>query len=197
MVSPYKGKFKVTQRYKGNSHKGLDLVGVSKAIYVPQDSDLVIEFVGWDKHPTDGMGLYIRAKRVKDGLYAYFAHLSEIFVKEWQLVRAGERIGTEGSTGHSTGSHLHYEVRKKAGDNTSYVDVAALCGIPNELGTYEAEEDDTVEGKDIKINIGDKTVDGKLLPNGEAWGPVRQIVDAVTDVSVSWDNKSQEVNVEM
>jgi len=41
----------------------------------------------------------------------YYAHLSKIAVTEGQEVRRGEQLGNVGSSGRSTGSHLHYEVR--------------------------------------------------------------------------------------
>ena len=40
-----------------------------------------------------------------------YAHLSAILVAQGQRVRAGTYLGREGSSGHSTGPHLHFEVR--------------------------------------------------------------------------------------
>ncbi len=45
------------------------------------------------------------------GIVTRYAHLSRIYVKKWQKVERGERIGAMGSTGFVTGTHLHYEVR--------------------------------------------------------------------------------------
>lgn len=160
MFVPYKGKFRITQAFKGATHKGIDFVGISnKNIYVPDDSDLVIEHVGKDTHPTGGMGLYIRGRRVKDGFFAYFAHLSATNVKVGDRVKSGTLLGLEGSTGRSTGSHLHYEIRTKAGDNQSYADVAKICGIKNAVGTYEnMEEDEMIDFN----NLTDEQVDALL-----------------------------------
>ncbi len=46
------------------------------------------------------------------GFKTYFGHNSKIFVKVGQRIKRGDRIAAVGSTGSSTGSHLHYEVRR-------------------------------------------------------------------------------------
>ena len=46
-----------------------------------------------------------------NGLETVYGHLSKINVKQYQIVKAGDIIGRGGSTGHSTGPHLHFEVR--------------------------------------------------------------------------------------
>lgn len=49
----------------------------------------------------------------KDGYMTWYAHLSDISVREGAAVKAGEKVASVGSTGKSTGPHLHYEVRLK------------------------------------------------------------------------------------
>jgi murein DD-endopeptidase MepM/ murein hydrolase activator NlpD len=69
-----------------------------------------------------GFGLMIEVTHA-NGFATRYAHLSKILVARGQKVKRGEIIGLVGNTGHSTGSHLHYEVlfRKVHRDPLQYV----------------------------------------------------------------------------
>lgn len=58
-----------------------------------------------------GYGKVVEIKH-KDGYTTRYAHLSRISVKTGQRIRLGQTVGKVGSTGRSTGPHLHYEIRK-------------------------------------------------------------------------------------
>ena len=49
----------------------------------------------------------------EDGFETRYAHLSEVHVKKGDRVETGQDVGAVGSTGHSTGPHLHFEIRKE------------------------------------------------------------------------------------
>ncbi|CAL9646486.1 hypothetical protein SUDANB176_06489 [Streptomyces sp. enrichment culture] len=49
--------------------------------------------------------------KLDDGYYAQYAHLSSLSVSAGQTVSAGQQVGLSGSTGNSTGPHLHFEIR--------------------------------------------------------------------------------------
>lgn len=136
MNSPYMGRFKVSQAYKGAAHDGLDLVGIdSKEIHATTTGEVV--FAGWENphNVYQGFGQYVVI--LADGRYYHYGHLSEIMVSVGQQVRCTDVIGIEGSTGSSTGSHCHYCVRTSMSPGTA-LDVCAISGIPNdEWGIYD------------------------------------------------------------
>ena len=52
-----------------------------------------------------------------NGYQTYFAHLKSITVYEGDIISRGAQIGTVGSTGNSTGFHLHYGIKKRQGED--------------------------------------------------------------------------------
>ena len=69
--------------------------------------DGVVEFAGWQ----NGFGNVIFIKHSNTAHVTVYAHLSRIDVKKGQSVEQGQHIGAVGSTGWSTGPHLHFEFR--------------------------------------------------------------------------------------
>ncbi len=136
MNSPYKGKFRVSQQFKGSAHDGLDLVGVdSKNIYSTVEG--IVEYAGWENvlNHKQGFGKYVRIKKKDSNDRYYFGHLSSVKVTKGQAVNSGDIIGIEGSTGYSTGSHCHYCVRTNA-SKKQIKNVCEISGIPNSIGLY-------------------------------------------------------------
>lgn len=137
MNSPYNGKFRVSQQYKGSAHDGLDLVGVdSKEIHSTVNG--IVEKAGWENalNHKQGFGLYVRIKKNNSVDRYYFGHMSKVFVKKGQAVKIGDVIGIEGNTGYSFGSHCHYCARGN-GSKSQIKDICAISGIPNKLGIYD------------------------------------------------------------
>jgi len=132
MNSPYMGKFRVSQEYKGAAHDGLDLVGVdSKNIHSTVNG--TVRFVGFE---ANGFGNYLKIQKDGTDEWYIYGHCSKIIVKTGDNVKITDIIAIEGSTGNSTGSHCHYCCRID-GVKGKFKDIAALSGIPNKIGTYD------------------------------------------------------------
>jgi murein DD-endopeptidase MepM/ murein hydrolase activator NlpD len=87
-------------------HAGIDLAGpVGTPIYATADGTVVA--AGWN---SGGYGNLVKIDHGR-GIETRYGHMSAILVSAGQHVARGQQIGRMGSTGRSTGSHLHYEVR--------------------------------------------------------------------------------------
>ena len=86
-------------------HAGIDIgAPLYTKIYAPNDGTVV--FSGW----RGGYGNIVILDHGQ-GVTTRYAHASKLLVKVGQQVKKGDKIALMGSTGQSTGSHLHYEIR--------------------------------------------------------------------------------------
>ena len=107
LVEPTNGVITSRFGYRRTSfHTGLDIAN-STGTPIKAAASGVVEFAGTT---TSGYGKYIVVGH-GNGIETYYAHCSQLYVTAGQKVSAGEVIASMGSTGNSTGSHLHFEVR--------------------------------------------------------------------------------------
>lgn len=87
-------------------HRGLD-IGADEGDRIRAVYDGIVLSVGEDSRS----GNYIFLEH-KNGYVTFYCHCSEILADEGAVIRQGETIALVGSTGYSTGPHLHFEIRK-------------------------------------------------------------------------------------
>lgn len=101
----------VTSQFKfrwHRPHRGVDIgLHTGDVVYAAFDG---IVRVALPTPMTGGYGNVLVIRHL-NGLETYYGHLSSYIVKSGDVVKAGEPIGYGGSTGHSTGPHLHFETR--------------------------------------------------------------------------------------
>ncbi|GBO53847.1 phage peptidoglycan binding endopeptidase [Pseudanabaena sp. lw0831] len=94
----------------GRIHAGIDIAAPVGTPILAAASG-VIEYATWN---DGGYGNMIDIRHA-DGTITRYAHMNELYVKEGQTVSQGQTIGAMGSTGFSTGPHLHFEIRPNGG----------------------------------------------------------------------------------
>ncbi|WP_254260206.1 peptidoglycan DD-metalloendopeptidase family protein [Listeria fleischmannii] len=119
-INPVTGAFE--------SHKGLDFAQpIGSNIKAADDGVVVFASFGIRGHGFGDYGNCVLIEHAKTKEWTLYAHQSELLVKVGQHVQKGEIIGKVGSTGQSTGPHLHFEVRKSKMGNQ--VNPAIVLGI--------------------------------------------------------------------
>lgn len=94
-----------TQKLHG--HNGIDLgAAIGEPILAAADGEVIISRLGWN----GGYGNYVVIQH-DNGTQTVYGHASKLLVDEGQNVTQGQKIALVGSTGESTGPHLHVEVR--------------------------------------------------------------------------------------
>lgn len=120
---PVPEHFDVTQGYN-DQHAALDIAADTGTPVVAADDGTITVTQTWNgivtKGDSNSYGNMVQVTHA-DGTVTLYAHLSEINVRQGDTVVRGQQIGRVGSTGNSSGPHLHFEVRS----NGSKVDPMA------------------------------------------------------------------------
>ena len=104
---PHPGVVTSRFKYRGRKfHYGID-VDLVTGDTLSSCFDGVVRYA---KYNSGGYGNLVIIRHY-NGLETYYAHLEKLFVSPNQEIKAGEHIGLGGNTGHSTGDHLHFEIR--------------------------------------------------------------------------------------
>ncbi len=95
----------------GRPHNGIDIAAPTGTPIVAAASGKV-SYAGWN---DGGFGYLVEVDH-EDGTMTRYAHNDRILVKHGQQVAQGQQISEMGSTGRSTGPHLHFEIRHRGGE---------------------------------------------------------------------------------
>ncbi|MDO8452035.1 MAG: M23 family metallopeptidase [bacterium] len=116
-------RFGITQYYSAR-HPGLDLIAPrgTSVFSMAQGTVLAVQSLPW------GYGTHVLVAH-EDGLATLYAHLSLAYVKIGDKIRQNTKIGAIGSTGWSTGNHLHIEIYQN-GNSTDPLTVLPDLSLP-------------------------------------------------------------------
>lgn len=153
----------------GSAHNAIDLrASVGTPVFAAEPGTVnMVQY--WDGKTIKGNQSYGNLIRIRHSNYqgtkqleTYYAHLSKILVSNGQTVSEGQIIGYSGNTGHSTGPHLHFEVRvnRNRSNPLYWLDDDFTCANPTvakHLGTYKSvvvpEADKNKDGGQLGIDV--------------------------------------------
>ena len=136
MTCPY---HKEGKSWAAGHHTGIDIVSTNRRVYGTCDG-VVFRF-SFDK----SYGNFVVVRSKENGMFHWFCHLQTIFVKQGQNVTRGTTIGIMGNTGNSSGTHLHFEIRKESNKYDDTINPADYMRIPNTYGFYNSKNYDISE----------------------------------------------------
>jgi len=112
--------------------------------------DGIVRIVDYERY---GYGRYVVLRHL-NGFETLYGHLSKAKVKVGETVKAGELIGQGGSTGRSTGTHLHFEVRYQGNaiDPSSIYDFPAECLLSETYSVTPATFNYLVEARKVRYH---------------------------------------------
>ena len=98
-------RFGAVESIRDHTHKGID-IAATRGTPILATASGKVSFAGW----SSGYGYLVKIDH-GSGVETYYGHCSKLYVSAGDTVEAGEQIAAVGSTGNSTGNHLHFEIR--------------------------------------------------------------------------------------
>ena len=98
-------RFGAVESIRDHTHKGID-IAATRGTPILATASGKVSFAGW----SSGYGYLVKIDH-GNGVETYYGHCSKLYVSAGDTVEAGEQIAAVGSTGNSTGNHLHFEIR--------------------------------------------------------------------------------------
>ncbi|MFB0841762.1 M23 family metallopeptidase [Paenibacillus oleatilyticus] len=190
-MSVFEG-WKVTSPYKYRSdpftgsqvfHTGIDLVKYHK-YPIPAFVGGVVLFSG-DGGPGTGFGGYGNVVALRDdaGYVHCYCHLDSVAAQKGQTISKGDIVGYQGTTGRSTGSHLHYEVRSK--DSPSY-GYGSHVDPGEYLEAYLKEEEPVLD-----TGVANTVIDTWMSPAWKELDAKRQDAEKAGDITTAAAHQQQ------
>ena len=103
----------------GSMHRGIDISApAGTSIYASRSGVVVVSMMGYSGSGFGGYGNVVMIQH-DDGTYTMYAHCSARYVSVGESVQQGQVIAAVGSTGNSTGNHLHFEIRMGVSSSTT------------------------------------------------------------------------------
>lgn len=99
-------RFGAVESIRDHVHQGMDIAAPG-GTPILASADGTVTFAGWN----GGYGNLIIISH-GNGIQTYYGHCSKLYASVGETVSAGEKIAAVGTTGNSTGNHLHFEIRK-------------------------------------------------------------------------------------
>ena len=98
-------RFGAVESIRDHTHKGID-IAATRGTPILAAASGTVTFAGW----SSGYGYLVKIDH-GSGVETYYGHCSKLYVSAGSTVEAGDKIAAVGSTGNSTGNHLHFEIR--------------------------------------------------------------------------------------
>ena len=98
-------RFGAVESIRDHTHKGID-IAATRGTPILATASGTVTFAGW----SSGYGYLVKIDH-GNGVETYYGHCSKLYVSAGDTVEAGKQIAAVGSTGNSTGNHLHFEIR--------------------------------------------------------------------------------------